>query len=45
VIARELHDVVAHHVSMIAVQAAKTPYGMANLPAPAHAAFEEIADL
>ena len=42
-IARELHDVVAHHVSMIAVQAATVPYGLPDLPEPARAAFEDIA--
>ena len=43
-IARELHDVVAHHVSMIAVRAATAPYAVPDLPAPGQAAFAEIAD-
>lgn len=43
-IARELHDVVAHHVSMIAVRAATAPYAMPGLPEPGQAAFAEIAE-
>lgn len=43
-IARELHDVVAHHVSMIAVRAATAPYVLSDLPAAGQAAFTEIAD-
>ena len=43
-IARELHDVVAHHVSMIAVRAATAPYAVPDLPGPGQAAFAEIAD-
>lgn len=43
-IARELHDVVAHHVSMIAVRAATAPYAVPGLTEPGHAAFAEIAD-
>jgi signal transduction histidine kinase len=43
-IARELHDVVAHHVSMIAVRAATAPYAISGLPAPGEAAFGEIAE-
>ena len=31
-IARELHDVVAHHMSMIAVQAETAPYRLADVP-------------
>jgi signal transduction histidine kinase len=42
-LARELHDVVAHHVSLIAVQAATMPYTAGVLPAGAAAAFAEIA--
>lgn len=43
-IARELHDVVAHHVSMIAVRAATAPYSVSDLPEPGLAAFAEIAE-
>ncbi len=42
-LARELHDVVAHHVSLIAVKAATVPYAAGTLPAGAADAFEEIA--
>lgn len=42
-IARELHDVVAHHVSLIAVRAATTPYLIDNLPVEAETALAEIA--
>jgi signal transduction histidine kinase len=43
-IARELHDVVAHHVSMIAVRAATVPYSVPDLPESGRAAFDEIAE-
>ncbi|MEV4703502.1 histidine kinase [Actinoplanes sp. NPDC049316] len=42
-IAREMHDVVAHHMSMIAVQAETAPYRVNGLPAPAEAEFASIA--
>jgi signal transduction histidine kinase len=42
-IARELHDVVAHHVSMIAVRAGTAPYAISSLPGPGAEAFAEIA--
>jgi signal transduction histidine kinase len=42
-IARELHDVVAHSVSMIAVQAETAPYTMRNLSPEAKKGFAEIA--
>ena len=42
-VARELHDVVAHHVSLIAVRAAMTPYQVADVSPGAVQAFEEIA--
>jgi signal transduction histidine kinase len=41
-IARELHDVVAHHMSVIAVQAASADYRIDGLPAAARAEFESI---
>ncbi|WP_433528993.1 sensor histidine kinase [Micromonospora sp. CA-263727] len=43
-IARELHDVVAHHMSMIAVQAETAPYRLAAVPDPTRAEFAAIAD-
>ncbi|WP_161557764.1 sensor histidine kinase [Micromonospora sicca] len=42
-IARELHDVVAHHMSMIAVQAETAPYRLAEVPDAARAEFAAIA--
>ncbi|MGI5519740.1 sensor histidine kinase [Micromonospora sp. CA-259024] len=42
-IARELHDVVAHHMSLIAVQAETAPYRLTEVPAPAAAEFVAIA--
>ena len=42
-IAREMHDVVAHHMSMIAVQAETAPYRVPGLPEPARAEFRTIA--
>ncbi|MFK3982364.1 sensor histidine kinase [Micromonospora sp. NPDC050397] len=42
-IARELHDVVAHHMSMIAVQAETAPYRLDELPEPARTEFAAIA--
>jgi signal transduction histidine kinase len=42
-IARELHDVVAHSVSMIAVQAETAPYTMASLSPEAERGYAEIA--
>jgi signal transduction histidine kinase len=41
-IARELHDVVAHHMSMIAVRAETAPYRLGEVGAPARAEFGEI---
>ncbi|MFI0979169.1 sensor histidine kinase [Streptomyces sp. NPDC021093] len=42
-IARELHDVVAHHMSMITVQADSAPYRISGLPAEAEEEFASIA--
>ncbi|WP_130402572.1 sensor histidine kinase [Micromonospora violae] len=42
-IARELHDVVAHHMSLIAVQAETAPYRLTDVSAPAAAEFVAIA--
>jgi len=42
-IAREMHDVVAHHMSMIAVQAETAPYRVTGLPGPAGDEFASIA--
>ncbi|MQA95322.1 MAG: PspC domain-containing protein [Streptosporangiales bacterium] len=43
-IARELHDVVAHHMSMIAIQAEAAPYKIPDLPDPARVTFGVIRD-
>ncbi|TYC01429.1 two-component sensor histidine kinase [Micromonospora sp. WP24] len=43
-IAREMHDVVAHHMSMIAVQAETAPYRLDAVPGPARDEFAAIAD-
>jgi signal transduction histidine kinase len=43
-IARELHDVVAHHISMIAVQAETARLTTAGLPAAGAQRFTEIGD-
>ncbi len=43
-IARELHDVVAHQVSLIAVRAATAPYQLDDLSPATRMAFAEIAD-
>ncbi len=42
-LARELHDVVAHHVSLIAVRAATAPYQVVELSPSARLVFDEIA--
>ena len=41
-IARELHDVVAHHMSMIAIQAEAAPYKIPGLPEEALRTFTAI---
>jgi signal transduction histidine kinase/DNA-binding CsgD family transcriptional regulator len=38
-IAQELHDVVAHHMSLIVVRAETAPYRLADLPDPVRAEF------
>ncbi len=42
-IARELHDVVAHHMSVITVQADSAPYRIEGVPEAARAEFSAIA--
>ncbi|GGO52928.1 two-component sensor histidine kinase [Streptomyces daqingensis] len=42
-IARELHDVVAHHMSVITVQADSAPYRLSGLPPEAREEFDSIA--
>lgn len=42
-IARELHDVVAHHMSVITVQADSAPYRIAGIPEAAREEFGSIA--
>jgi signal transduction histidine kinase len=41
-IARELHDVVAHHLSLIAVRAESAPYRLAGLDGPVDAEFGSL---
>jgi signal transduction histidine kinase len=41
-IARELHDVVAHHMSLIAVRAETAPYRLPGLPEAAQAEFGSL---
>jgi signal transduction histidine kinase len=41
-IARELHDVVAHHMSLIAVRAETAPYRLSGLPEPTLAEFGSL---
>ncbi|MBC7302903.1 MAG: sensor histidine kinase [Nocardia sp.] len=41
-IARDLHDVVAHHMSMVVVQAQTAPYRITELDPAARAEFESI---
>jgi signal transduction histidine kinase len=43
-IAQELHDVVAHSMSVISVQATTAPYRLAGLDEPTRAEFSSIAD-
>jgi signal transduction histidine kinase len=44
-IARELHDVVAHHLSLIAVQAETAPYRLGELPEPVRAEFGSLSQV
>jgi signal transduction histidine kinase len=44
-IARELHDVVAHHMSLIAVRAETAPYRLSDLPESARAEFGSISEV
>ena len=44
-IARELHDVVAHHMSLVAVRAETAPYRLSDLPESARAEFGSISSV
>jgi len=44
-IARELHDVVAHHMSLIAVRAETAPYRLSDLSEPARAEFGSLSEV
>ena len=44
-IARELHDVVAHHMSLIAVRAETAPYRLPGLPEAARAEFGSLSEV
>jgi signal transduction histidine kinase len=44
-IARELHDVVAHHMSLIAVRAETAPYRLSDLPEPVRAEFGSLSSV
>ena len=41
-LARELHDVIAHHMSLIAVRAESAPYRLSGLPEPVCAEFGSL---
>jgi signal transduction histidine kinase len=41
-IAREMHDVVAHHMSLVAVRAETAPYRLSDLPESARAEFASL---
>jgi signal transduction histidine kinase len=43
-IARELHDVVAHHMSLVAVRAETAPYRLTDLTDPVRAEFASLSD-
>jgi signal transduction histidine kinase len=44
-IARELHDVVAHHMSLIAVRAETAPYRLTDLPDSARDEFSSLSEI
>ncbi|MCP2163801.1 sensor histidine kinase [Goodfellowiella coeruleoviolacea] len=44
-IARELHDVVAHHMTVLALRADSAPYRLPGLSAPVRAEFVELNEL
>ena len=44
-IARELHDVVAHHMSLVAVRAETAPYRLTGLPESARAEFGSLSEV
>ena len=44
-IARELHDVVAHHMSLIAVRAETAPYRLTGLSEPVRAEFGSLSEV
>ncbi len=44
-IARELHDVVAHHLSLVAVRAESAPYRLTGLPESALAEFGALSEV
>ena len=44
-IARELHDVVAHHLSLIRVKAESAPYRLGELPEPVQAEFGSLSEV
>jgi signal transduction histidine kinase len=43
-IARELHDVVAHHMSLVAIRAESAPHRLGALPDPVRAEFGALSD-
>jgi signal transduction histidine kinase len=42
--ARELHDVVAHHMSLMAIRAESAPHRLGALPEPVHAEFGALSE-
>jgi glucose-6-phosphate-specific signal transduction histidine kinase len=44
-ISRELHDMVAHHLSLIAVQAETAPFRLSELPENAQAEFASVSQV